>query len=343
MTSDKPHFDHHAADENAGKIRDALDELRRIGEPVLGATPHFKSFWTQAKLVRSLLSDLKPLRREDRDRYFQQLGELCEILKAREADYRLDRRTRSDQAERGVRHDLHAASLLAKAANSPEELRQADAMLQDIREQLASRDPHGPASQMSPDARDGLWKEFHEARQALHFRRVWLQDLDYGQLRGPVAEIERDAGRDNPFEIFRRIRELQQQVSGAFLSKLQRDELRSDLQEAWRHASLRADEWRKERDQKHQEYLERKEARRRKLTETESMFEEMIERKRQTIAKIEENLERNRGREIWNDGYGEKVQGWIEEDEEKLSSIEADIRGLEQKLESVRDQLRELE
>lgn len=48
--------------------------------------------------------------------------------------------------------------------------------------------------------------------------------------------------------------------SAAFLSKLQREELKSTLQRAWEHASIRADEWNREREKKKADYEERKEA-----------------------------------------------------------------------------------
>jgi chromosome segregation ATPase len=72
------------------------------------------------------------------------------------------------------------------------------------------------------------------------------------------------------------------------------------------------------------------------------MFEEIIERKRQSITKLEGNIERNRDREVWNDEFGARLEEWIEQDEAKISEIEEDIRAVELKLESVRSQLADL-
>ena len=70
-----------------------------------------------------------------------------------------------------------------------------------------------------------------------------------------------------------------------------------------------------------------------------SMFEEMIERRRLTIRKLEATITDLRGTAIWNDGYGERVAARISERERRISDIEEEICDLEKKLASIRERL----
>jgi hypothetical protein len=155
-----------------------------------------------------------------------------------------------------------------------------------------------------------------------------MQDLEYCRMRGPVAGVEADAGRDNPFEAFVRIKSLQHDVSEAFLSRDQREDLKSVLRSAWEKASVRADE--------------RRQKSRERLSSTQSMFEEIVERKRLTIRKLEATIYDLRGKAIWNDGYGERVAGWIADREQRISGLEDEIRDLEEKLVRIRERLNRL-
>lgn len=70
------------------------------------------------------------------------------------------------------------------------------------------------------------------------------------------------------------------------------------------------------------------------------MFEEIIERKRLTIRKLEATIYDLRGKAIWNDEYGNRVAGWITEHERRISELDDEIRELEEKVVSIRERLR---
>ena len=330
MTASSPAlpFDNVAADTNASAVREALGELDRLVTPPLGASPHFKSCWAQVTAVRSSLCDLRPLRNVDRDYFFRELSRLCANLKHIQDDYWLARNTTSARAHSYVLSDIQSARFAAEGARDGDDLREAYAKLQAIREQLTSRDSSDFGAQMLRDARNDCWRALDEAREALRYRREKFQDVAYSELSGLVADVAADAGRDPPREVFPRIKELQREVSAAFLSKLQREELRNTLQGAWETASARMGE--------------RRGSGQDKLEEKEPMFEEMIERKRGITEKIEANLDDLRSKEIWNDEYAQRVDEWIDEGERKIADIEHEISELEAKLASVRERLSRL-
>jgi hypothetical protein len=327
MTSHVPvvALDDAAADANASTVREALAELDRLVKPPLGVSPHFKSCWAQVTTVRSSLSDRRPLRNIDRDHFFRELNRICADLKRIQDEYWLERNTTSERAHSYVLSDIQSARFAADGARDTDGLREAYAKLQEIREQLTSHDSSDFGSQMLRDARSDCWRALDEAREALRYRREKFQDVAYSELSGPVADVGADAGRDPPREVFPRIKELHREVSAAFLSKLQREELRNTLRSAWETASARTGEQRGSWQEK--------------LEEKETMFEEMIERKRGIIEKIEANLEDLRSKEIWNDEYAQRIDEWIDEGERKIADIEAEISELEAKLASVRERL----
>ena len=325
---DRYRFDDQAADKHASTVKDALDELDHRIHPSLGASPHFKSCWEQVARVRSLLSGLRPIRKVDRDELHTRLGEMRGVLKHLQDKYLLERKTTSDRVREYVLNDCRSARLSAEGACDADRLREVEGKIREIGERLIGRDRDSFGAQLLKEARNDCWEAHRQAREALHLRRARMQDLEYNRLRGPVAAIEADAGTDNPFEAFIRIKGLQRDVSQAFLSRDQREDLKSALRSAWGKASVRAEEHRQRR--------------REQLGSTQSMFEEIIERKRLTLRKLEATISDLRSKEIWSDEYGERVTGWISERHHRISSIEDEICQLEEKLASVRDRLSRL-
>jgi hypothetical protein len=325
---DHNRFDDRAADKHASTVRDVLDELDHAIHPSLGASPHFKSCWEKVAHVRSLLSTLRPIRKEDRDKLSTRLNEQRSALKHLQDEYWLERKTTSDRVREYVLNDLRSARLSAHSAQGVDGLREAEEKLEQTREKLMVRDRDSWGSQLLKEARDECWEAYRQVREAVHSSRVGLQDLTYGQLRGLVATVEADAGRDNPFEVFMRLKGLQRDVTQAFLSRHQREDLQCTLRSAWEKASVRADEHRQRS--------------RERLDATQVLFEEIIERKRLTISKLEATIYDLRGKAIWNDEYGERVADWITERERRISEIEAEIRELQEKLISVRERLSRL-
>lgn len=258
------------ADSRTSSVKDALDELDHRIHPSLGASPHFKSCWEQVTLVRSLLSNLRHSRKEDRNTLCSRLNELCDSLKHLQDEYFLGRKVTSERIRGYVLNDLQSAHFSAEGARDADTLREPHEKMQEIRERLLSHEPDSWGVQMLKEDRDHCWEAYAVAREALHSRRVAMQDLEYSQLRGPVATVEADAGRGNPFEVFSRIKELQRDVRAANLSKDQLADLKSTLRSAWEKASLRA--------------AEHKQSKRNQMGSTETMFEEIIERKRQGAA-----------------------------------------------------------
>jgi hypothetical protein len=322
---DQERFNNQAADKHATTVKDALDELDHRIHPSLGACPHFKSCWEQVTHVRSLLPNLRPIRKEDQDKLSSRLNELCDSLKHLQDDYWLERSTISNRVREYVLNDLQSARHSAEGARDAHGLREAEEKIERIRRTLLGRDRDSWGAQLLKEARDVCWEAYRQAREDMHLCRARMQDLAYSQLRGPVAAAEADAGRDNPFEVFSRIKRLQRDVCEANLSKDQREDLKSTLRGAWEKASARADE--------------HKQKKREKLGSTETMFEEIIERKRETIRKLEATIHDLRCKEIWSDEYGERVAGWILEREHRISDIEHQISQLEGKLADVRDRL----
>jgi hypothetical protein len=76
-----------------------------------------------------------------------------------------------------------------------------------------------------------------------------------------------------------------------------------------------------------------------RLRSMQSMFEEIIERKRLTIRKLEATICDLRGTAIWNDAYGERIAGWITARERRIADIEEELCELEKKLASVCERL----
>jgi len=324
---DRNRFDDQVADKHASTVRDALDELDHRIHPSLGACPHFKSCWEQVAYVRTLLSGLRPIRKVDRDKLDARLAEMRGVLKHLQEEYWLEPKTTSDRVRGYVLNDLHSACLSAQGARGPEGLREAEEKIQQISEKLMGRSRDALGAQLLREARDDCWEAYRRAREALHAHRVLMQDLAYGQLRGPVAAVEADAGRDNPFEVFVRIKSLQRDLCAAYLSRDQRADLRSTLRSALELASAHADE--------------HKQRTRERLGSMESLFEEMIERKRQTIRKLEATIDDLRAKEIWNHEFGKRVAGWISGRAHRISEIEGEIQDLEKKLVTIRERLRQ--
>ncbi len=156
----------------------------------------------------------------------------------------------------------------------------------------------------------GLLRESDEERQLLDH---WSQQLRVAWQRFSDHKAEL-LGRDK-HEIFERLRESQDRLDQRW--------------ERWRQA-------------RHQAHEARQSARRERIEANILKNEERLRRLYEVLAHKEEHLREldDKRSSAWSDGFRERVEGWIQEEQDAISDIKDKVRQIEAWVEEGREQLR---
>lgn len=121
--------------------------------------------------------------------------------------------------------------------------------------------------------------------------------------------------------------------------------LRNDKDEAYRFLVKVQEEinaaWSKWKEAKRQAYEASRSARAEKNQENIDKLETRLENLREILEKRNSHLDELQGKlgNAWNDDYRERVEGWIEEEEENIRNIKEQIVQVEQWLQEAKDRL----
>jgi chromosome segregation ATPase len=183
------------------------------------------------------------------------------------------------------------------------------------------------------------WKE---ANDKLHSQRQAIFEGNYITIySGDLNLIGTLLGGGQPYEAIKYIKEAQKKVSQLDFSKDQRRWLRESLQGLWNSASEQIEERKKEKQHKHQEWLNRQEEYRRKHEEWKEKMEAKIDRLNDLIEKnegviqgLQEQIDDLEAKiaTAWNDDWADQAQQRVNEKYQKIQDIEQTNRELEAKI-----------
>ncbi len=281
---------------NATRIEQEIERLRHShanpGAESSVTRYRYDGFWAHAKAIREMFDSL-PLLEADLTTLWTSYSSLC--VEVREVHQQAQEESRKHRQK--IEFLIKGADSSAEASSSREEMGGARSTLRQALEVMKE-------TRLLRGDRDHCWNYWREVNQKITSKQQDLQTASFTEAKQEADKYVGDAYQGDPYEALRWIKEIQKNVAGLYLSREQRDELHSTLNDAWQKAQARIGEIKEERQRQHEEWVQRQEERKRRHEDW---------RQRMTA-----NLAR------W--------EGEIKEAEGEISQLEQGVSGLQEEL-----------
>ena len=316
--------EHEQKKKNATSIGQEIDNLRynyRIVDGILPITVGFKyhEFWANAKKISQMFKDLK-LIRVDREKLWSNYTLICDEVR-RFQDGEREKSRRNREFIEGLISDAYKQ---AKYAENKEGIDQAKSMQAEILEIMKKE-------KLIKSDRDECWKRWLELKKRIEDTQYNISEYKYISLKSDADKCLDMAYNDDPHEALNEIKAVQKDLHEAFLYRNRRDQIHGILSKAWDVAISKINAIREEKKRKYLEWKERTESNIERWEKNIQNSENFISRLEEQIRDLEDKAANAR-----TDDFADKVRGWIDEKEEKISEVRGQIRNWEDKIDSAR-------
>ncbi len=315
-------------EENARAIE---AELRSIASAYEDG--QFGTFWRQVKQVSDMFKTLKPIRREDRERLWKELGTLCDNAK--------DQQAKLDDQSKANAHSLEGEiQSLASQHWSGIMCTQRDygafwAHAKEVSQMFKTLKP------IRREERERLWQKFSAACEETRDRQNSENEGRRFKSEQHRSDILAEAERARPCDLplpglgidVQEMKALGQVLreAGQLLSKYKHEmfgehkqECFDRIQEVRRAHDVWWDLIKGQRVQQHQDYQARVRANLEKNYEQHRRATDALSRARAHADDLRDQIA-----SAWSDDFRERASGWLAEQEEKIADIEAHIQRIE--------------
>jgi hypothetical protein len=216
---------------------------------------------------------------------------------------------------------LDEAHYQARGSDSGQGLKQANELLQHALEMMKDK-----SERMLHEDHEACWQRWLEIKETIKWKRKEICDFNYGKFKHEAYQAKGWA-EDLPKDAKQKVREVQQDMKGRTMESWQFDEIRGILDDAYKTAAgilqRRHEDWRDKMES----------AKSRKL--------ELLEKNRSIAYNIGQQIDRcyDMLREARSSEHQYRVQGWIDEKQEKLRDIERFNRELEDQIRDIDSKL----
>lgn len=340
------------ASQNAKKLRNEIETLELISRvDIFTLKTNYKEFWSKASEIRELFKSIKPLLREDREPLWENLNNLCDKVKSRQNKERESFQRDSENKKKDVIYLIKQAKIYTAEAHDRDDINTAKEYLQNALVKLKDQD-----TRMSKEDNNECWELYKEASEKIRLKRDFLQKISFDNMLD-LAYRALGASEYNPHEAVKEIKKFFEEMKNSYISKDQRTFIMKVIEEARENIDRKFEEIRRERERKQKEWEERQQERERKKKEWERIKDEKMDRLQSTLDRMESSKERleETERRVENKidelrgkrysahgGFADRLEEWIDQEENKLSSIKDRLRELDSKIDSIKDKLSDL-
>jgi len=289
----------------------------------------YKDFWNHVREINHLFKTLDPI--FDRQRLWSKFSNVCEQTKQDQANEH-DRLESNSSAKRElIESKVAEAVVIAEAAESGEQIREAFSELNTARGWMKDGwDEFNSATQianmfstdegrLTREDREACWERIQDANNLIKSKREEMWMNNYEGLKKDAYEAISIASGDAK-RARELVKEIRIEVKQSYLRREDAQELHELLDEAWGKV-----------EESQREYWA-------SLIEK---WEISLEKQRAYIDRLDEQIADNydRERNARTQDFAYTVRGWIEEKEQRRREVEVQIRDLEDKLESLRSRI----
>lgn len=321
---------------NAEVLSTAIEQLRdSSGTHFLDDPERCKpEYHNHSQAVSRLFKELKPLRREDRERLWQSFNDIRDAVQRNQTRF-VDH---SRQKREGIEQRIKEAYWIGISARELGDFSKADAILEEVLGWMKDGwEGYNLPTQLFSVTRSGrmtredhqfCWNAYKQTRSDISSHRRDLQEQNYRSGHESARHVLQRAYNGNIQEVRESIKECNQQLKGMLLTKEQRQDIRELLDQAWQELQNRSDRRKREWVERQQEWIAR-------TSERIEKNQEYIERLEQQVEDLQDKLAGARTQE-----FAERVQGWINEKYQKMSEVHNSTVELEEKLAEAQEKLR---
>ena len=297
-------------------------------------------FWSDAKEIADSFKTRGHLVRQDRTRLWNRLQSLYDKAK------RGQRKAETDSSEKKAfiinrLSDVRSAewaNSLDEIWKEEDNLNQLFPLLKDgwgeshVANQIAQTVGILGSGHLLGKDRKECWELLQDARAALSARKAELQNLARSRALSAANEAYSEASRGDPYDARSKVIELQRTLRDLGLARLDAEEVRGILQDAFEKANARIDD---QKAKNHERWIEKQLA-------FIAHQEECIESLEAKIANHEHHIEKNQDQldSAQSDDFADMVRGWMDEHQEAIERLRGFIAEHEHRIQSARDNLR---
>ena len=302
----------------------------------------YREFWDEANQIPELIESLIPLPPDEKDRLLETYDYLCKRIKKKQQQEWQDLRDQSKLNRETIEQKVQEAHSLAESA--PEDmhilskaqimLKEALAMLKNGTNANSQTGNFQRTSGLLREDREDCWIKWKETNDLIHKSRQIIWDRNYNQIHPETQIAFNEANDGNPHQALEKIKKVQQLMKNASLSKIQRDELRNTLNNAWDIAIFKVNAIRDEKRQKYEEWMSRVEGQLEAMTGQFQENEGVISKLQSEVEQFKEAIQSIRSRE-----YGDKLRDEIAKKREKIKELEVVNRQLEGKIQVLKGKI----
>ena len=313
----------------------------------------FKQFWADAKDLNELIRSSRFIDPEVLSAYRQRVDAVCEKVKAHQDELALKTDKVSQTKRAYVEAKIQEAKDLIQSDNQKSQkiLRDALACLKDdwsnakeLQLEEAERNVR-----MTRDDHDACWLLWKQVNEECFVRFKEQKQNNYIAISNDVYTLGETVENADPRDALDAIKDFQKKLKGLVLEKTDWEELRLTLNKYWERADQRFKALKgqlKEGRMRRASHMERRiEFWKTRQDANIQKFNELISKNFDVITRIEQHIEKLQGDLIAarSEQFKEKVQGWINEQQEKIAAIQKANRELNEKIADIEDKMSKVE
>ncbi len=307
--------------DNATFIRENIEKLIRLKDE-----HNFTDFWFYVKVMNKSIYELRGIPREDRQKFKEHLGELCDETKKIQDD--LKAKVAKTSHLKLARVQQIADEALA-FGTSAEDLEKSFFKIEDankfLREGKVQGEDGEESADMSREHREQAKEIIKSAKEKIFDRKRAIREGNFKKVTDRLNAISDSLlSQGNAKKVFDGIKNLRNEMHHMNLDRSQLREIDQVIETLWKKAREKANTGR-EQDSKKQI----------------SGLEDLLRRKEVFVKTLAQEIKDLNAKwsTVQNDFFKNRVNEWIEEKKEKIETTKKEIESTREKIKFMQEQI----
>ncbi len=307
--------------ENVIYVNEKIDKLIALRDE-----QNFTDFWFYVKELNKMIFTLRGLQKEERVKFKERLGELCEEVKRNQDELKVKvARTSQIKLDR-VKEMIEEALAFGTSTEEMEKsFHKLDEISKFLREGVVKGTDGEESGDMSREHQEQAKEAIKGAKDKIFDRKRELREANFKKVTERLTKLsDQLMGKTPSGKIFDGVKQLRAEMKNMSLDRPQLREIDNVIETIWKKAKEKLSTGR-ENDTKS------------KI----SWLESGLKRKAQFIETLEKEIKELNVKwaSVQNDFFKNRVNEWIEEKKEKIETSKKELASSEDKIKFLKEQL----